>query len=338
MLDKFLRCIVVCIVSIFTAEIANAECRKVSDNGKIKISKNNLKALEKLNLKREDAFGILYKVSLHETEGCWAGPTGNFDDQIISVGAMQWNYGKGSLQPLMRRFRSAWGNQFISVRNLLLPNHGKLLFSEGCLRIKGGITKECKKKLLKLQSDNVLEKELLDELTNLFEADAMLQIQMDKALTIITSTLPSLKAAFPSQTAPTPRQVHWAIDTHIQRGRVFDSAGITEPSDFERVRAKLDNLTEAQTKNALLGIVKWYAGHCGAIDQAGVRYDCAHNVRTWNNMIDNNEIDKEQIELLHFAYLKERTANGKAGLYQSDAFQRRATIILGAGSVHGRRY
>lgn len=323
--------------SIFAVETVHADCRKVSDNGKIKISSANLRALGKLNLERKDAFESLHKVSLHETEGCWAGPTGNFDDQIISVGAMQWNYGKGSLQPLMRGFRSAWGRQFVSVRNSLLPEHGKLLFSEGCLR-KRHVTNECKQKLLKLQSNNVLNTNLSDELINLFESDAMLQIQMDKALTIITSTLPSLKAAFPGQASPTPRQVHWAIDTHIQRGSVFDAAGITEPADFERVRTKLGKLSEKQTKNALLNIVNWYEGHCSAIDQAGVRYDCAYNVKKWKSMINENKVNSEQVELLHFAYLKERTANGKAGLYQSDAFQRRATIIMGAGSVHGRKH
>jgi hypothetical protein len=37
--------------------------------------------------------------------GCWAMPTGNFDSQLISVGMAQWNFGTGSLQPVLKRWR-----------------------------------------------------------------------------------------------------------------------------------------------------------------------------------------------------------------------------------------
>jgi hypothetical protein len=34
---------------------------------------------------------------------CFAGLSGDFDDQGISFGALQWNFGQGSLQPLLKR-------------------------------------------------------------------------------------------------------------------------------------------------------------------------------------------------------------------------------------------
>lgn len=38
---------------------------------------------------------------------CFSGLTGNFDGQGISFGALQWNFGQGSLQPLLRKMISA---------------------------------------------------------------------------------------------------------------------------------------------------------------------------------------------------------------------------------------
>ena len=37
--------------------------------------------------------------------GCFGGLTGNFDGQVISFGALQWNIGQGSVQPLWREMR-----------------------------------------------------------------------------------------------------------------------------------------------------------------------------------------------------------------------------------------
>ena len=36
--------------------------------------------------------------------GCFSGLTGDFDKQGISFGALQWNFGQGSLQPLLKKF------------------------------------------------------------------------------------------------------------------------------------------------------------------------------------------------------------------------------------------
>jgi hypothetical protein len=39
--------------------------------------------------------------------GCYAGVTGDFDGMGISFGALQWNFGQNSLQPLLRNFDTA---------------------------------------------------------------------------------------------------------------------------------------------------------------------------------------------------------------------------------------
>ena len=45
----------------------------------------------------------------------------------------------------------------------------------------------------------------------------------------------------------------------------------------------------------------------------------------------------EQYELLHLTFLRSRTAVGNSGRWQALTFSRRGKIILGVGSVSGRR-
>jgi hypothetical protein len=54
-------------------------------------------------------------------------------------------------------------------------------------------------------------------------------------------------------------------------------------------------------------------------------------------MIDWGLIDPEQYELLHLTFLRSRTAVGNSGRWQALTFSRRGKIILGVGSVGGRR-
>ena len=54
-------------------------------------------------------------------------------------------------------------------------------------------------------------------------------------------------------------------------------------------------------------------------------------------MIDWGLIDPEQYELLHLTFLRSRTATGNSGRWQALTFSRRGKIILGVGSVSGRR-
>src|SRR5262245_6138993 len=59
--------------------------------------------------------------------GGFGGLTGNFDGQGLSFGLMNWNFGTGSLQPLLKeflskhpdRFRAAFGADAERIRQLL---------------------------------------------------------------------------------------------------------------------------------------------------------------------------------------------------------------------------
>lgn len=52
-------------------------------------------------------------------------------------------------------------------------------------------------------------------------------------------------------------------------------------------------------------------------------------------MLDELLKEIEREESLHFTFLMNKTAQNNNGAYQANAFQRRATIVFGRGSVNG---
>ena len=86
-----------------------------------------------------------------------------------------------------------------------------------------------------------------------------------------------------------------------------------------------------------MSLVLWYEGLCNTVDQDGVRRDYVWNVNHWRKYIDDDLINEEQIDLMHLTYLRSRTAMGEGGRWQALTFERRVKIILGVGSVGGRK-
>src|SRR5687768_16529294 len=93
-------------------------CRKVGDVPSrtgtpqfIRIDSGAAAQLAQIGLDRAAIFDRMAETSIPETMGCWAMPVGNFDGQLISVGMSQWNYGTGSLQPLLEQWRDSFGSR-----------------------------------------------------------------------------------------------------------------------------------------------------------------------------------------------------------------------------------
>ncbi len=269
-------------------------------------------------------------VARYETNGCWAGATGSFDGQWLSVGVMQWNLGTGSLQPMLARYKAKFspGLLFDQERERLMPKHGRSLFDPSC-RAKPIGTK-CRSFL---QSQYVGERRdlsegLKTEIDRLFESDTMRQIQLDYFARNLTKVLDDLDRVFQAD-RPAAWQVAWAMDLKTQQGRFPTDTSIRKTREL--LRAQPDS-----RKEFLTGIVLWYDGLCrtGLVD--GVKRDCRYNVDTWGHQIRSG-VPPDREEAVHFTHLVSRTASNQDGAYQADAFQRRATIAFGKGSVHGTR-
>src|SRR5690606_41509667 len=116
------------------AEIAET-CRRVGDAPFIRIDPAAAAQLADIGLDRAAIFERMAETAIPETMGCWAMPVGNFDSQLISVGMSQWNFGTGSLQPVLAQWRDGFGSRrrFRRALAALAPVYGRLLFSRDCL-------------------------------------------------------------------------------------------------------------------------------------------------------------------------------------------------------------
>jgi hypothetical protein len=306
-------------------------CRMVGEAPFIRIDPAAAERLAGIGLDRAGIFARMAETSIPETMGCWAMPAGNFDSQLISVGMAQWNFGTGSLQPVLKRWRAGFNSRRRFKRELaiLAPTYGKLLFSKPCLAIPVG--DKCRKAILAAEDEKGRLTPILEaELTALFESDTMLQVQAETYVELLEAVRLDLLRVFPAGNI-TMRKVRWAIDTKVQQG--FFPAD----EDLSRLRAKLAAMPEADRWPRLRAIIAWYGALSATIDQDGVGRDFAWNVERWTCMIDRGLIDPEAYEMLHLTFIRSRTAVGNSGRWQALTFERRAKIILGVGSVSGKR-
>lgn len=318
-------------------EIAKT-CRRVGDvasrSGQaqfLRIAPESAARLAEIGLDRAGVFARMAETSIPETVGCWAMPVGNFDSQLISVGMSQWNFGTGSLQPVLKAWRKEFrsGREYRRAVRELAPVYGKLLFSRDCLKVPVG--DKCRAGVLAAHgADGWLNPVLFAELTAIFESDEMLQVQTDHYVALLEAVRLDLLRVFAGQPI-TMRKVRWAVDTKVQQG--FFPAD----EDLARVRAKLAAMPESERWDRLRAIFGWYRNLSLTIDQDGVKRDYEWNYEQWNCMIDKGRIDPEQYEMLHLTFIRSRTAVGNSGRWQALTFSRRAKIVLGVGSVSGVR-
>jgi hypothetical protein len=319
------------------AEIAET-CRRVGDvpsrDGTaqfIRIDPAAAAQLAEIGLDRAAIFERMAETAIPETMGCWAMPVGNFDSQLISVGMSQWNFGTGSLQPVLAAWRESFGSRRRFRRELaaLAPTYGRLLFSRDCRAVP--VREPCRAAILAAHdAQGQLHPVLRSELTAIFESDAMLQVQADAYVERLLFVRAELLRVFPDRPI-SMRQVRWAIDTIVQQAR------LPADEDIARLRRRLAAMPAAERWPRLRAILAWYEAIAQTIDQDGIARDYAWNVGQWRCMIDREMIDPEQYELLHLTFLRSRTAIGNSGRWQALTFSRRGKIILGIGSVSGRR-
>jgi len=321
-----------------TVEEIARTCRRVGDvpsqSGTpqfIRIDPAAAAQLAEIGLDRAGIFSSMAETSIPETMGCWAMPVGNFDSQLISVGMSQRNFGTGSLQPVLKRWRESFASRrrFRRALAALAPTHGRLLFSRACLAVP--VRARCRDAILAAHDgQGRLDPVLAAELTAIFESDAMLQVQADDYVGLLLEVRGELLRVFPAGPF-TLRKLRWAVDTVVQQNR------LPPDEDIARLRRRLAAMPEAERWPRLRAILAWYEALARTIDQDGIGRDYAWNVAQWSCMIDRGLIDPEQYELLHLTFLRSRTAVGNSGRWQALTFSRRGKIVLGVGSVSGRR-
>jgi hypothetical protein len=303
-------------------------CREVGDAPFLVIDADSAARLGAIGLDRAAIFAQMHETSIPETQGCWGDPVGNFDSQLVSVGMSQWNFGTGSLQPLLKAWKKSRRGHFGRERKALMPVYGKTVFSRDCLAVP--VKDKCREKILAAHdAGGKLNPVIWGEFNALFESDTMLQVQLDTYLVLLEAVRQDLLRVFPDGPI-TLRKVRWAVDTKVQQG------GFPLDEDLARLRRKLAAMPEGERWDRLAAIFAWYGALSRSIDQDGVQRDWAWNLEHWDCMLDKRAIDPEQYEMLNLTFLRSRTAIGNSGRWQALTFERRAKIILGVGSVSGK--
>src|SRR5438874_2576643 len=111
---------------------------------------------------------------------------------------MQWNLGRGSLQPILARYAMKFqtAEAFARERDRLMPKFGARLFDHSCLALK--IEPKCQ---AFLQTQYVgpqanLTQDFKEEVDRLFESSTMRQLQVDYFGRSLTTVLEDLGRVF----------------------------------------------------------------------------------------------------------------------------------------------
>jgi len=181
---------------------------------------------------------------------CFAGISGDFDGQGLSWGALQWNFGKGTLQPLWGRLlqeHPAVAQSILGARKtaelqrvLALPQAEQLAWVRGL---------QFTKRDAKGRRIHVLEASWKSALVDLGHADEMIAIQTDEARVRYQKALANCE----EYGCTTERAVAFFFDVNVQNGRV-DVGGVKERvlADAKSIPASLPPL---EREVELLGIV-----------------------------------------------------------------------------------
>ena len=334
---KRLGCVVLAATFVTLASDCRAECKPTkTDDPDIAPAANVVDLLHRHQLTTDDLFRAMHETSQFETNGCWAGAS-NPDAQYLSVGIMQWNLGKHSLQPILRTYLqhfdvASYRRQYI---HNLMPNHGEAFFAN-CLSM--AVTSACKNTIYLHWKDvpagtpPKLNPDVAKELDRLFNDKLMRQIQLDLYAKAFTASIDDFENIYHNP-RPSYWQEAWAIDVKTQLGRrVLTDNAVRRISDAVR----------RDPGAAFDSFLLLYESQCLDLTQHVNKTDCKNNSELWPRQKERlTSVDKDR--LITLAFTKRiidtldvsRVSGGiGSGEWRLDAFTRKATIAIGTGYVH----
>ena len=232
---------------------------------------------------------------------------GDFDGMGISCGALQWNIGKGSLQPMVIAVGQAevWA---------LMPTFGQELWAACGTSVSRGLAI-----VRSWQSGTTLRARPKAELQALMGSPAMREQQRIRIEAVAQRAF-DRAAAWASEAgrpAPSKRLFCWFFDIVTQNGGL---EGLTpgRVSDFIRLNSpdRVDDL--------ICDFLATRAGPSGHIT------DAKKNGAAWRDTAD-----AEKLEILCMSYLRSGTA---APRWRHVVLNRKGTIAMGKGWVNSARW
>jgi hypothetical protein len=235
------------------------------------------------------------------------GVTGDFDDMGISLGVLQWNIGMGSLQPMVRSIGRA-------AVVAAMPGYGVEMWAACNASVTEGL-----RIVRAWQPGGHLRAAVAAELKHLALCPPFVAQQVANADKVAERAYAAATEWAVAATGgkPDKRQFCWFFDVLTQNGGMKGIA-YADVDGFMR-RLGLDHTDDV--------ICDWLAAR--GQDDAGFR-DSRRNAVLWRDKIPD-----ERLPLVAASYLramKARTA------YRGDVLNRKATLAIGTGWVHGEQH
>jgi hypothetical protein len=237
----------------------------------------------------------------------YAGVSGDFDGMGVSCGALQWNIGSNSLQPMVR----AVGRARVAA---LMPTLGAE-FWIGCQ----GTRAEGLTAVRKWQKGGKLSKVAETELRALMTSPEM-RAEQDRAIEAVAERAydgAEAWAAAYGLAQPSQREFLWFFDLTTQNGGLKD-IGPETVETFMRLN-RPDRADDV--------ICDYLAGLSGT---SGHVKDAHHNAKLWRG-----KGDVEQQTLLALSYLRSLKSNPA---WAHVVLNRKGTIAMGEGWVNGKSW
>lgn len=232
--------------------------------------------------------------------------SGNFDKMGISLGVLQWNIGSNSLQPIVR----AIGKAAVMAK---MPTYGEDLWRACNTTIANGLAI-----VRAWQPNNKLPKAVKDELKAFVKGAPFQDRQMQVARSVGNTAWNAAVdwAVKQGRQTATKREFCWFYDIFTQNGGL-KSVTVKKVQDYISNHG-------ASTADDL--ICNWLAGRTD--DDHGAK-DSRRNGKLWRDNVPD-----DRLFLFVASFLRIAEANPT---WQSDAMNRKGTIALGAGFVHGEQ-
>lgn len=236
----------------------------------------------------------------------YLGVSGDFDGMGISLGALQWNIGQNSLQPMV----IAVGEAEVKAR---MPTLGAQMWQAVNAGTKTGLA------IVKgWQSGSTLSAVARQELKALMGGAAMRAQQDRKIAAVADAAFQRAEAwAAGGGTPATKRSFCWFFDLVTQNGGL---SGLT-PAE---VKAFIAKATPDRADDVVCDYLDGLSGSSGHV------MDAIRNAGRWRNNAPG-----EKLELLVMSYLRSGTANPK---WRHVVLNRKGSIAMGSGWVNGRKW
>lgn len=242
--------------------------------------------------------------SFETTGDPYMGVTGDFDGMGISCGALQWNIGMGSLQPMVRNVGKPTVTQ-------AMPTIGEELWTACNSPIAAGL-----KIVRGWQAGKKLKPAAKAELRAVMGTPEM-RAQQDIKIRVKAEAAFKMASKWAAQSpgaAPSKRSFCWFFDIVTQNG---DLKGLT----FADVANFLEQNKPDRSDDFVCDFLASRTGASGHVK------DAHKNAQLWRNTADG-----VKLELLILSYLRAQLAKAE---FSHVVLNRKGAIAMGAGHVNG---